>query len=144
MEECLKGALNAALRYLTSRMRTRQEVLKYLKNHLYEDEVINQCISILCDYNYINDEEYCKHYIQYGKEKLKSMRQIHYELVQKGIDKNIIDKYLIDYDEDEIVSKLLNKKLLSKQNWNNYKIINYLLQKGFKYESIKSALQKAT
>ncbi|SHF03225.1 regulatory protein [Caldanaerobius fijiensis DSM 17918] len=144
MEDCLKEIFDLSLRYLMHRMRTKREMVDYLKKHLYDSEVIDQCISMLCAYNYIDDEEYCKHYIEYSKEKLKSMKQIYYELMQKGVDKHIITKYLIDYDENEIIFKLLNKKSLWERYRDEHKIINYLLRKGFQYENIKKVLKEAT
>lgn len=139
MEEVLKKAYSLSLKYLQHRMRTKWEMTNYLRRHMFSEDIIAQCIALLCQHRYVDDQEYCKTYVEYGKSRLKSIRQVYNELMQRGIDRHIISQYLVDYPEEEIILKLLSKRSLSKNN-DRRRLTAYLLNRGFQYETVKKVL----
>ena len=90
------SASEAAMRKLSARMRTEQEIRDILKRAAYDDEEIEAAIAELVGYGYLNDERYCREYIRYAKLKGRADRRIVQELTAKGISaelaRNIIEE----------------------------------------------------
>lgn len=90
------SASEAAMRKLSARMRTEQEIRDILKRAAYDDEEIEAAIAELVGYGYLNDERYCGEYFRYAKLKGRADRRIVQELTAKGISaelaRNIIEE----------------------------------------------------
>ena len=124
----------------------RNKTKKQLVDHLYKNkiqrEIIVTILPILEEKKYLNDEDYARRYLndalnikKYGKNKTR------YMLMSKGIERNIIDKVMEDYDyEQEYMNALeLVEKRISKDESDPKKIYsakNYLQGRGFEFEII--------
>lgn len=124
----------------------RNKTKKQLVDHLYKNkiqrEIIETILPILEEKKYLNDEDYARRYLndalcikKYGKNKTR------YMLMSKGIERNIIDKVMEDYDyELEYINALeLVEKRISKDESDPKKIYsakNYLQGRGFEFEII--------
>lgn len=124
----------------------RNKTKKQLVDHLYKNkiqrEIIVTILPILEEKKYLNDEDYARRYVndalnikKYGKNKTR------YMLMSKGIERNIIDKVMEDYDyEQEYMNALeLVEKRISKDESDPKKIYsakNYLQGRGFEFEII--------
>ena len=90
------SASEVAMRKLSARMRTEQEIRDILKRAAYDDEEIEAAIAELVGYGYLNDERYCGEYFRYAKLKGRADRRIVQELTAKGISaelaRNIIEE----------------------------------------------------
>lgn len=88
-------AFDAACRKLASRMRTEKEIRLHLKKLEFDDDTIDDVVSNLTEFGYIDDEKYCVEYFKYAKTKGKADARIVRELVEKGVTretaKNVID-----------------------------------------------------
>lgn len=141
-------AKDKAYKFLGYKARSEKEVRDKLIKENYPQEIINRIIELFKHYNYINDENYTKTYINNRiKFKPRAKRMLKYELVQKGIDndtiENIIDSSNID--ETDIAISLLQKKLKNKKDIEQkekQKIYNYMLRRGFDYETINRAFKE--
>ena len=135
-----KKALDILSRADCSENDLRRKLL--LKNYL--PEVIEDAVSYVKKFNYINDERYAENYLRY-KSKSKSIRQIKMELISKGIDNDIIDNLPADESGDEEALKnLIKKKLKNIDEIDENKIKKvyaYLYRKGFSTELIASGLR---
>lgn len=143
-----KKALNYAVSILGRSPKSEKEIRDKLTEKGYEKVTIDNIIHKLKTNKYIDDENYSELFIRdkiniskYGKRKIQE------RLYQKGIDKEIIQDKLKDIsNEDEIqrAMELGEKKLrtLTKEEplKRKMKIYNYLLNKGFEYETIKKAV----
>jgi regulatory protein len=143
-----KKAFNYAISILGRSPKSEKEIRDKLTEKGYEKETIDNIIHKLKINKYIDDENYSELFIRdkiniskYGKRKIQE------RLYQKGIDKEIIQDKLKDIsNEDEIqrAMELAEKKLrtLTKEEplKRKMKIYNYLLNKGFEYETIKKAV----
>lgn len=136
-------AFNKALKYLSKSMKTENEVIDFLKSKKIRYDAIVLAIDKLKQYDYINDEIYINSYVnfyksRYGKNKIKQ------NLIQKGLDRELIEENIVNYDEKENLNFLVNE--IKKQSKNQaidlkmkQKIIRNLTYKGYNYDTIKSA-----
>lgn len=141
-------AKDKAYKFLGYKARSEKEVRDKLTKENYPQEIIDRIIELFKHYNYINDENYTKAYINNRiKFKPRAKRMLKYELAQKGVDsdtiENIIDSSNID--ETDIAINLLQKKLKNKKDIDQkekQRIYNYMLRRGFDYETINKAFKE--
>lgn len=137
-------ALNKTAKYISSALKSKEQVTKYLQGKGYFNEVIDFVIDKLEEYNYINDEEFVTAYIntyshKYGKYKLKA------NLLQKGINSQLIDNYMKLFDfNDEVIYNLAKKYVKNKTlDYNtSQKLIRFLLSRGFSFDEISPVIEK--
>ena len=84
----------SAIKIIERSYKTEKEIRDKLKQKGYEEKQINNSIDFLKEYNFINDNTYAKAFI---KDKLssKGSQKIKYDLMKKGIAKDIIEENLI-------------------------------------------------
>lgn len=97
-EKALEKAAEKAVAYINIKPRTAYQVIKYLKDKGYEEEIITEVIKQLKEYHYIDDMEFSLMYFRYGFEKERGVSRIKRELSEKGVTSEIID---IAYEELE-------------------------------------------
>lgn len=138
-------ARDKALKYLAYKARTYKEVLNKLSEEDYTEEIIYKVMDMLTNYSYIDDYTYTLSYIKYMyNSKNYGKIRIKYELKQKGVDDNIINKAFeeLDFDETENILKLLNKKLkngIDIDYKEKRRVFDYISRRGFTYEDINTA-----
>lgn len=100
-----RSAAEAAMRKLSARMRTEQEIRDFLRSAEYPAEEIEAAIAELKSYGYLHDERYCREYFRYAKARGKADARIVRELVQKGIAsetaRNVIEDLCAEMEEDD-------------------------------------------
>lgn len=139
-----------ALRIIERTYKTEKEVRDKLKLKGYDENSINRSVEFLKEYNFINDSNYAKAFIN---DKLKSIgsKKIKYSLIQKGITKEIIDKELSNLDrenEKNIAFNIAKKKLsiIKKKENDNYKIsgklYRFLISKGYEGDVISDIVKE--
>jgi len=147
-------AKEIALHFLDYKMRTEKEIYYRLKKEDYNDEIIEEVICFLKEYNCINDKYYVEMFVR-EKSKLNPIgkNKILYELNNKGIKKEIVNTVLeeLEFDEFMLIDKILNDKF-DFNNLNNLKdeisyleknkIYNYLTRRGFNSSIILSELNR--
>ena len=147
----LKTAKNQALRYLSYRDRSTLEITQYLEKKEYPQPVIQQALDVLIELNYVNDQRFALEWGRYkiNKQKLGKSR-LYIELLNKGIDKEVLESTLAilyeDNPETELAIQCALKKINSLQVVEEEKkkrrLIQYLKRRGFSadiiYQSIKN------
>ena len=134
------------LKYVLYKKRTENEV----REKFSQDEDVNKLediIEILKENNYINDREYIERSINEFKNlKNLSIKEINYKLLQKKIDKNILDDYIYENREDLLNYEIRSAKniLIKKvKNQNEFEDVKkYLYNKGYMKESVEIALEE--
>ncbi|MBQ8317774.1 MAG: regulatory protein RecX [Lachnospiraceae bacterium] len=144
------SAFDKAVNLLTFKDRTVKELEDKLKEKGYNSGEIDEAIDKLSYYGYLNDENYALSYIKDNASK-KGVRLLIKELQDKGVDKFIIDDVIEEYidadtiDENAVISNIVNRRFYN-VNFNDDKVrrrvINYLLRRGFRYDSVKAVLKK--
>jgi len=131
------------LRFVLYKKRTEQEVREKFAEE--DENKIEDIIELLKENNYINDFEYIERSIKEFKAlKNLSIKEINYKLIQKKIDKNIMDEYIYEHREELLEFEIESaKNILQKKLKNDIKIEdikNYLFSKGYMSESVSIAI----
>lgn len=141
-------AYDRAVRFLSYRSRSVAEVTRYLRDKDYTDEVINDTVTRLLEQNYLNDEEFARAWLR-NREQLgpRGRQALQYELRQKGIVDQIIEKVLADLDEDELAWAAVENKFPRWQNLPEQefkkKLIGFLNRRGFSYAIANDIFHRA-
>lgn len=149
--------LNKALKFLSFRMRSEQEIRDYffrkgklemeqdsLEKTRYESS-IEKVIAKLTSLDQINDKAFAKWWVeQRSKFRPKGAQAIRMELIKKGINKEIIDRVLPTSSQKELALKAASRKheQLKKLPTQEYqqKLVSFLSRRGFDWETIRSVI----
>lgn len=145
---CEKRCFNKAIKLLSIKHRTSEELKFKLRNHEFSEETINKTIEKLVEMDYINDEKYIRIYIEsclnnrpMGKIRIK------YDLLKRGLNEGLIDKVLTQCELNEFKNavKLVRKKIACNYDImdfkDNIKIKKFLQRRGFSIETINRAVK---
>lgn len=148
LEEENNSAINHGLKYLSFRQRSVKEMNNHLKKKGYDDSIINRTIDYLLEKNYLDDYKFAESFIKdktylnkYGTNKIR------YDLLNKGVPKEIISKTLKynSHEEYENALELANKKIQSYKNQDRNSIYrklgSFLQRKGYRYEIVSKVLK---
>lgn len=132
------------LKYVLYKKRTEAEVRRKFSN--VEDIILDDIIDYLKEEKYIDDMNYIKRAVnEFVNINTLSIKEIKYKLQSKGLDSDLIEKYigdniekLLEY-ERKSAKKIYSKKINS---FNNNDIVNFLAKKGYKMEIIKAILEE--
>lgn len=134
-------AVDKAMAHLSASMKTQKQMREFLEKKGYAPAVCDYVLEKLKYYNLIDDEQYCRAYINSVKGKGK--RALQADLIKRGADGRAIEKALGEVEEDgdealAVLQKYMRGKEISRENLG--KGYKYLLSKGFGYDTAKSAL----
>ncbi len=95
-------AFDRALRFLSYRPRSAEEVRRNLARHNVTDSLIATVLARLEGLGYLDDLDFAKFWLE-NRARFKPMgaRALRYELRAKGINHDIIEKSLADFEEEE-------------------------------------------
>lgn len=143
----LKRAKKRCLHLLNTRTYTQKQLSEKLQTNGYPNEVIVQAVDYVKSFGYINDKAYVEQYIL-SQNKRRSMREIREKLLQKGIEKELIEEAFEMLEEEHgdmhAIKMLLKKKKYSDSEMSmeeKRRIYAYLARKGFRYDDIMKVLQ---
>ncbi len=148
MEILYNRGRERALYMLDTSYKTKKYIIDKLKAGFYPEDVIDRIIDNLTDIDLINDYRYATIYIDY-KSQVKSKKQIQYDLMKKGIDREIIKNAFEDSDFSDLES--LDRLIIKRKNKYDVsdmaqksKFMAYLASKGYSYEDIRNRLDNLT
>lgn len=149
-KEEYKKAENYAIYLISQREYTEKKLRDKILSKGYNDDQCDKIVSKFAKYGYINDESYAERFI---RSKQKTSNQGKYKikasLYEKGVDRDIISKYMEEFDEDlelQKATKLVKKKIDSLKNKKldkyklKQKVTLYLSSKGYEYDVIRRAI----
>jgi len=143
-----KSAKSTAVKYMSLKLRSEKEVCSKLEAEGFDRGTIASVIEELKSMGYINDKIYVQKYL-YDRSKLKpkAKRLLKLELVAKGIEDEIIDEVLAEWEIDDYnVAESLVRKKFGKYDLRDEKIIkkvySFLMHRGFKNEIIREIISK--
>lgn len=141
-----KRAKSRALFLLDRKPYSENMMRRKLLSNGYPDSIVDDVVSFLVRYNYLNDYEYTLMYIRSCSGK-KSKKQIIYNLMNKGIDKEIIINAMDDenlaFSENNCLEKQFRKYVLDKDISDpkvKQKVFRHFYGKGFSIDSINRLL----
>ena len=149
-----KRAKKRSLMLLQKKDYTEEELRRKLKEGEYPQEAIDEAVSYVKSFRYIDDDRYCRAYINCYCLKW-SRQQIMAKLITKGIDKSrILHIYeeLQQNGEIEDADEFLIRDILRKKRYDaetadwkmRQKMYNHLAAKGFSGEKIRRILGEVT
>jgi len=147
MEELLvKRAKLRCMNLLKSMDRTELQLRQKLALGDYPAEIIDQAIAYVKSFGYVNDESYAERYIELKRER-DSRMQITYDLMRKGISKDVIQAAYEEQepaDEGELIRRWMEKKHFEPETASakeKQKMYMFLMRKGFSNGEVSRALR---
>lgn len=147
LEEAVKfdKLKNKILKYVLYKKRTEQEVINKFSEE--DENLLEDAIEYLKEAGYINDKVYIDKAInEFTNLKTLSIKELTYKIVQKGIDKNLLDEYICQNKETMLEYEISSaKKIIFKKrnaNLEDSDIKKYLFQKGYMSETINIAFDE--
>ena len=138
-------AKTKVMNYIMYKKRTEYEVKNKFSKTL-EENLLNDIIEYIKEVGYLSDEEYIKRAVdEFRALNNLSKKEIMYKLYSKGIRKNLIEDYFSENLEELEDYELRSAKniFIKKQNtMDENEIKNYLRKKGYREESIKTAIEE--
>lgn len=142
MEGLAEKSYQQALHFLSYRPRSEREIRDFLLRKKTSEDLIAQVVGKLKQENLINDTEFVTWWLEQradfnprGKLALKQ------ELLQKGIDKELIETELAKIKQEEY--KNLARKVLSKKsNPDKQKLLALLIRRGFNYQTAREVIDE--
>ena len=143
--EALKAAKSQALKYLSYRDRSEEELNKFLKKKGHKASIIQSILPDLINLNYINDKRFA---MAWGKSRIERKRfgkeRVRQELSAKGVSHQIIESTLNtlydSFPERDLAKTCADKKLASLQGLEPEKklrrLVQYLKRRGFSADII--------
>ena len=142
--------LDKMAKYCAYQERCVKDVRDKLKTFEISEEEKTKIIDYLLDNRFVNDERYAKAFVR-GKVNQSGwgVNKIRFHLIQKGIDKNIIDEALGQTDEEAYRQRLieiLETKSKTVKAANDFekkrKLATYAMQKGFEGSLVWEVLKE--
>ncbi len=149
-------AKEIAYRFISYKPRTLKEVSDKLKAKGFQSDLVSKVVEELKNYGFINDLEYARNFVlNRSRSKTLGELALRRELLSKGISSEIVDEVLSErenlIDEFEIALDLAQGKLKHikslkkrKKGRDEYKrrIYEFLLRRGFKFETINRVMRE--
>ncbi len=127
--ERIKERLN---RILSFRDRTPKELVERLTNLGYDNELVAEVIEDYVNNKVLDEERLIQSFIaDYTNLNPKGNLFIKKQLLAKGIDRGLIDKYLKERDESTVARQFLERRASRIKNMDRAKIYRLLLNRGF-------------
>jgi regulatory protein len=143
-EDAVKKLYNKSLSFIARRQRSEKEIRDYLAKKLYthklkpEDVDLEPIIDKLKSYKFIDDEEFAKLWINSRIKKGVGPKKLFLELLQKGVNKEIINPLLDEIDQEnsdeakeKLIAKYTKNKIFKSESEKKWKVGGYLRSKGF-------------
>lgn len=132
------------LKYIMYKKRTEQEVKRKFSN-IENQDMLENVIENLREIGYIDDNNYIERAVtEFMNLNNLSIKELKYKLISKGIKTNDMENYFdihIEELEDYEINSAKNIILKKQNNLEEQQLIQFLLKKGYKMESIKNAIQ---
>lgn len=141
-ESLLKKAKERIVRSLQFSDKSEYDMRAKLAEDKYEQEIIDTAIQWAKDKKYLDDERFTESFVRCHAAN-KSKRMLAYDLKQKGVAEELVQKAIEDADIDEAaqIRAILEKKGYSPdmEQKDKDRIIAGLVRKGYGYNEIKKA-----
>ena len=144
-----KRAKLRSMKLLQNKDYTEKQLRDKLKLGGYPEKVIEEAVTYVKSYHYIDDDRYASSYIEYHAE-TKSRQRIFQDLQRKGIGKECIDRQWdklehmgVRGNEEEMIRKILEKKHYSGDDADfkeQRRMYAFLLRRGFTGDMVRKVM----
>lgn len=150
--EQVKESRDYAFLLLSYRARSYQEITERLLRKGYEREIVQEVVEELKSLHYLDDRAFAIEWVESRLRKKRGKILIRRELLQKGIEKEVIDDSIdesfkkIASTEDELAWQAITKRISRYQKLEKSKayrrIKDFLIHRGFSIETTETTLNK--
>ena len=150
MEYCLARprSIREMCDYLWRKTRSTKKRLpetgKIIERPGVKPEIAERVLARLIEKKYLDDEKFARFWLEHRfLQKGTSVRRLKLELVQKGIENDIVERLIAENirSDDEELQKIIAKKR-RKYAGDEQKFIAYLVRQGFAYDDVKRTLSE--
>ena len=131
------------LKYIMYKKRTENEVKRNFSNE--DSELLEDVIEHLKEIGYINDKSYVERAVaEFMNLNNLSLKELKYKLQAKGVDIDAMEDYIYNHSEeleDYEINSAKNIILKRQNSMEEQSLIQYLLKKGYKMDSVKQAIE---
>ncbi|RMF79079.1 MAG: RecX family transcriptional regulator [Chloroflexi bacterium] len=140
-------AVDRAVRFLSYRPRSIQEVRRNLAKKNMPDAVIDQTIERLINLGYVDDRAFARFWVENRQEfKPRSPKALRYELRQKGVAESDIAAVLHDFDSDDAAYRAAQSRVTrlrgSTRRVFRKKVGAFLARRGFAYGTAHAVVER--
>ena len=138
---------NAALRFLQYRPRSELEIKRRLRTRNYSATTVGKVLAALKQQGYIDDAAFARYWAENRVAfSPRSRRLVRQELMQKGVESEIIDCALDDLDDSDNAYRSGMKKAarIISVDYEEFKhrMYDYLRAQGFNHDTILYAIER--
>jgi|LSQX01.2.fsa_nt_gb regulatory protein len=144
----VQSARERAVNLLMARDRSQYEIKTRLMKIGYDEDIAKKVVEDLKTIGYIDDSRFVlKYAADRVRTKALSKKALKYELEQKGIDRDLIDTVLKEFeqDEEEIAFRAAKKKF-GKYDLHDKSIeskaLKFLMHRGFSYDTSSMVIRR--
>jgi regulatory protein len=140
-------AYQKALKLIDYRFRSEAEIRRNLGRNKLDNRVITDVLDRLRSNGLVDDAKFAQNWVENRKEfRPRSQRALRFELIQRGVQQEIIEKAIHSFNEEEMAyqAALRQSRKIKFQEWKEYrqKMLRHLAQRGFSYETSTEAAQR--
>lgn len=145
-----KRAKLRAMNLLKSKDYTVKQLRDKLREGGYPEEAVETALAYVADYHYTDDLRYAVGYIS-DRESVRSRRRIEQDLLEKGIDREILERAWQEWeeqggrqDEQQMIRSLLEKRRYDTETADireKQRTYAFLMRKGFSGEEVRKAMK---
>lgn len=141
-QDAIERALQAAIRLLSYRPRSRAELQQRLAQKGYSTQTVEETLDRLERSGLVDDSAFARYWVENRAQgNPRGQPFLHGELAQKGIDRQVIDQALADYDEEaaaaQVAEKIARRLHGLDQATARRRLVNALKRRGFAYDVIE-------
>lgn len=132
---------------LLTRRYTAHEIKRRIMQKGFTGEEADDAVAYLCDHGYIDDYVYAEKFIKDAIHlKRHGKGRIRFELLKKGVDRNLVDSLLasVEIDETEALLDMMERKFQNVEidYKTKDKIRRYFAAKGYRLDDINRCMDE--
>ncbi len=136
-----EASLEKGIFLISLKDRTRKELKMKLNEKYKNTQMVEKAVDKLVELGYVNDLDYSVSYItrkKYGRERIT------YNLIQKGISKDIVNEAYLVVEEErrDMEGEKIYKAIMKNMKKDEGKLIQYLVRQGFSLDTFFKKLKE--
>lgn len=146
-EEERRSAFEAALRLLSYRQRSEQELFRRLREKGFAKPPVDESIARLRELGYVNDSSFARFYTETQQSaRPRSQRLLTVELRRKGVEASVAEDATVDVSDEEAAYDAANRRLsgLRGLEYERFRerLGAFLTRRGFNYGVARRTLDR--
>lgn len=146
LKDKFKDIRHAAINLLACREHSETELFRKLRTKGFTEDAIQQAMAVLVQENLLSNRRFIENYVHYRRGKGFGPLRIQAELIERGIQQELIDHYLKIHDnawlaEVSSVWKKRFKNQMPQDFKTRAKQMRFLYSRGFTAEQIESVFK---